>query len=168
MSKDFSFIGLSSNHWKVDCFLGLLTGFSWTAMQFLWIIPQTRGAERGDISGMIEVMDGTAIGLFSYLALGIIGGGITEEIFNRGYFINVLKSTFKNQKLGLWIASSLSILFFAAGHLPSNAVEWFDILVPTLAYTILFIYTRRLTASMLAHAVYNASGILSVYNLYYQ
>ncbi|MEK6478803.1 type II CAAX endopeptidase family protein [Catalinimonas sp. 4WD22] len=168
MGKDFRFIGLSSNYWKVDSVLGLLTGLSWTALQVLWIIPSTGGSERNDIAQILETMDGTALGLISYIALGVIGGGITEEIFNRGYFINVLKSTFKNQQFGLWIAAILSILFFAAGHLPSNTIEWFDILPPTLAYTLLFIYTRRLTASIVAHAVYNATAILSVYYLYYQ
>lgn len=167
MGKDFRFIGLSSNYWKADTVLGLLTGLSWTALQFIWIIPSTGGTTRNDIIQMLDTMDGTLIGLLSYIALGVIGGGITEEIFNRGYFINVLKSTFNNQKLGLWIAGILSILFFAAGHLPSNTIEWFDILVPTLAYTLLFIYTRRLTASIVAHAVYNATAVLSVYYLYY-
>lgn len=167
IGKDFSFIGLSYKYWKADTVLGLLTGLSWTALQIYLIIPATGGLARNDIAQMLETMDGTTIGLISYIALGVIGGGITEEIFNRGYFINVLNSTFKNQKPGIWIASILSILFFVVGHLPSNAVEWFDIIVPTLAYTLLFIYTRRLTASMVAHAIYNATAILAVYSRYY-
>jgi membrane protease YdiL (CAAX protease family) len=94
-------------------------------------------------------------------------GKITEEIYNRGYFINVLKSTFKNPKTGLWLSALLSILFFALGHMPSNSVEWIDILVPTVLYTLLFIYTKRLTASIFAHAIYNSTAILMVYYLYF-
>jgi membrane protease YdiL (CAAX protease family) len=111
-------------------------------------------------------MDGTLSGLLFYIGLGVIGGGITEEIFNRGYFITVLKELFSNPRPGLWVASILSILLFAVGHLPTNAVEWFDILVPTIAYTVLFVFTKRLTASIVAHGIYNMSAILLTYYLY--
>ncbi len=147
--------------------LGIIIGLSWTAIQVLFIIPNTSGAERADIKQMLDMMDGTLLSTVSYIALGVIGGGITEEIYNRGYFINVLKSTFKNQKAGLWLSALLSVLFFALGHMPSNAIEWIDILVPTVLYTLLFIYTERLTASIFAHAIYNSTAILIVYYLYF-
>ena len=105
--------------------------------------------------------------MLSYIALGVIGGGITEELFNRGYFITVLKDLFKNPKKGLLIASLVSILFFAVGHMPTNAIDWIDILIPTIAYTLLFLFTRRLTASIWAHAVYNFTAILLTYYIYY-
>lgn len=165
--KDFSYIGWNWKNWSKDGLLGLIIGMAWTALQFGLIIPNTGGAERADISQMLGMYDGTSIGLISFVALGVIGGGITEEIFNRGYFINVLKDTFSNPKIGLYAASLLSILFFAAGHLPSDALGWFDILVPTIAYTLLFIYTERLTAPIIAHGVYNATAILLTYWMYF-
>ncbi len=167
LGKKFEFIGWSWENWKKDGVLGLVTGSGWTILQFTWIIPATGGASRVDISQILETMDGTAVGLLSYIALGVIGGGITEEIYNRGYFINVLKQTFKNSKTGLWISAGLSILFFAAGHLPSNSIEWVDILIPTCLYTLLFIYTERLAAPIIAHGIYNMSAILMVHYLYY-
>lgn len=167
LKKDFGYIGGSFENWKKDTLLGLAVGLAWTALQFTIIIPQTGGAERADIAGILTIMDGTAVGLLSYIALGVIGGGITEEIYNRGYFINVLKSTFNNPKTGLWVAALLSIVFFCLGHLPSNTVEWIDILVPTTAYTLLFIYTRRLTAPIIAHGIYNMTAILATYFMYY-
>ncbi len=145
----------------------MLVGLCWTGCQFFWIIPSTGGAKRADISQVIFMIDGTTIGLLSLIALGVIGGGITEEIYNRGYFINVLKSVFKNQNIGLWVSAMLSILFFVIGHLPTDALGWFDILVPTIAYTLLFIFTKRLTAPMVAHGIYNMTAILSTYQLYY-
>ncbi len=166
LNKDFSDIGLSWKHWKKDSVLGLLAGLSWAALQILWIIPTTGGAERNDVSQMLDMMDETLIGLLAYIALGVIGGGITEEIYNRGFFISILKDTFKNPRVGLWIATILSILFFAAGHLPSDALGWFDILIPTLVYTVLFLWTKRLTASIVAHGIYNMCAILSVYFMY--
>jgi membrane protease YdiL (CAAX protease family) len=167
MGKDFGYIGWDWKNWSKDGLLGLILGLAWTTLQFGLIIPNTGGAERSDIAQMVAMYDGTYVGLFSFIALGVIGGGITEEIYNRGYFINVLKNTFSNPKVGLYVAAFLSILFFAAGHLPSDALGWFDILVPTTAYTLLFIYTQRLTASIIAHSVYNASAILLTYWFYF-
>lgn len=167
LKKDFQYIGLTKSNWQRDGLLGLITGLTWTALQFGWLIPSTGGAARADITHMIQMMDGTLSGLLFYIGLGVIGGGITEEIFNRGYFITVLKDVFSNPRLGLWVASILSILLFAVGHLPTNAVEWFDILVPTIAYTILFVFTKRLTAPIVAHGIYNMSAILLTYYLYF-
>lgn len=167
LNKDFSEIGWNFEHWRKDGLLGLSIGLTWTLLQFTLVIPNTGGAERADIQGMLSMMDGTTIGLLSYIAFGVIGGGITEEIYNRGYFINVLKETFQNPQTGLWIAALISIVFFCLGHLPSNTVEWIDILIPTTAYTLLFIYTRRLTAPIVAHGIYNMTAILVTYFIYY-
>lgn len=167
LGKTFTDIGWSWIHWQKDSLTGMAVGLSWATLQFGLIIPNTGGAERTDIVQMLNMMDGTLVGLASYLFLGIVGGGITEEIFNRGYFINVLKDTFKNPKVGLWISAVISILFFTLGHLPSNTVMWVDILVPTIAYTLLFLFTGRLVASIFAHSIYNAAAIILTYCMYY-
>ena len=140
--------------------LGIIIGLSWTAIQVLFIIPNTSGAERADIKQMLDMMDGTLLSTVSYIALGVIGGGITEEIYKRvkGHF---------SQNINSRLSALLSVLFFALGHMPSNAIEWIDILVPTVLYTLLFIYTERLTASIFAHAIYNSTAILIVYYLYF-
>lgn len=166
LNKEFRFIGWTKEHFKIDAMLGLSVGVAWTAIQFLWLIPMTGGAERPDIQNMLSTMDGTMIGLFSFIALGVIGGGITEEIYNRGYFITVLESLFENKKVGIWIAAFLSILFFTLGHLPHDVLSWLDILVPTIAYTLLFIYTKRLTAPIFAHGIYNFLAIIVTYQMY--
>lgn len=166
LGRDFRYIGWSWGYWKKDGLWGLLVGLGWTALQFGLIIPNTGGAERADIAQMVSMMDGSLPGMLSFIALGVIGGGITEEIYNRGYFIHILKDTFSNQKTGLWISAALSVVFFAAGHLPSDALGWFDILVPTIAYTALFLYTKRLAAPIVAHGVYNTAAILLTYYMY--
>lgn len=167
LNKDFQYIGWSWENWKTDSLLGLFVGLTWTALQFGLIIPNTGGAERADISQMVSMFDGSLVGTLSFIALGVIGGGITEEIYNRGYFINVLKDTFNNPKTGLYTAAIISIIFFAIGHLPSDALGWFDILVPTIAYTALFLYTKRLAASIIAHGIYNMTAILLTYFMYF-
>lgn len=167
LKKKFSAIGLRFENFGKDILLGLLFGGLWTFLQFVFIIPNTGGINRMDIKGMLEMYDGSLVGTLSFVALGVIGGGITEELFNRGYFINVLKETFKNPKTGLWFSAVLSILIFALGHMPRTALDWFDILVPTILYTVLFIWTKRLTASMVVHGVYNMLAIILTYYMYF-
>jgi membrane protease YdiL (CAAX protease family) len=168
VGRNFSSIGLRFEHVKHDFFLGLVFGMLWTTLQFLLIIPNTGGVNRPDIKGMLDMYDGTLIGTLSFIALGVIGGGITEELFNRGYFISVLKDVFKKPQTGLWFSAVLSILIFSLGHMPVTRLDWFDILVPTILYTALFIATKRLTASIVAHGIYNMSAIILTYYLYYK
>lgn len=166
LKKDFSYIGLQFVDIKKDVLLGTIFGAIWTALQFALIIPNTGGIDRADITGMLSMYDGSLIGTLSFIALGVIGGGITEELFNRGYFINVLKDVFKSPKTGLWFSAVLSIVLFSLGHMPVSALDWFDILVPTVMYTLLFVSTKRLTASILAHGVYNMAAIILTYYMY--
>jgi len=167
LKKNFNFIGLQFVEIKKDILLGAAFGAAWTIIQFILIIPNTGGVNRADIQGMLAMYDGSMIGAISFIALGVIGGGITEELFNRGYFINVLKDVFNNPKAGLWFSAILSILIFSLGHMPSTALDWFDILVPTIIYTLLFITTKRLTASIAAHSIYNMTAVILTYNIYY-
>ncbi|GGH64830.1 CPBP family intramembrane glutamic endopeptidase [Phaeocystidibacter marisrubri] len=166
LKVDFTFIGLKFTNFKKDVLLGIVFGALWTILQFVIFIPFTGGADRADIKGMLQMYDGSLTGLLSFIALGVIGGGITEELFNRGFLINVLKGVFQNPRTGLWISAVLSILIFSLGHMPVTALDWFDILVPTLMYTLLFVFTKRLTASIVAHGVYNSSAILLTYYMY--
>lgn len=167
LGKTWKDIGWKGEELPKDIGWGLLIGGLWTLVQFTFLIPATGGAERADIQGMLSMYDGHWLGTLSFVALGVLGGGIAEELFNRGYFINILKTVFKHPNFGLWVSALLSMVFFALGHLPQTALDWMDILLPTLLYTLLFIYTKRLTASMVAHGFYNMSAILLVYYLYY-
>uniref|UniRef100_UPI003CC7A580 CPBP family glutamic-type intramembrane protease n=1 Tax=Algoriphagus locisalis TaxID=305507 RepID=UPI003CC7A580 len=62
----------------------------------------------------------------------------------------------------MWVSAGLSVLLFAVGHMPSTSLDWFDILVPPVLYTALLLYSGRLTASIVAHGVYNLLTILLV------
>jgi len=166
LKKNFRFIGLSTKNWRQDSLIGMITGLAWAALNFGLILPNTGGAERADVIEVLQGLDGTIAGLISYIILGVVGGGITEEVYNRGYFINILKGTFRNPNLGLWVATTLSILFFAAGHLPTNSIESLDILISTIAFTVLFLTTKRLTASIVAHGTWNMTAILVINYLY--
>ncbi len=168
LKKDFKYIGLRFENLGKDILFGACFGVLWTILQFVFIIPNTGGINRPDIYDMSAMYDGSLSGTLSFVALGVIGGGITEELFNRGYFINILKDVFKNPKTGLWISAILSIILFALGHLPVSVLDWFDILVPTVMYTLLFLFTKRLTASIVAHGIYNMSAIILTYYMYFK
>ena len=167
LKRDWKYIGLKYINFKKDAILGLLFGVLWALLQFAFIIPYTGGSDRADIKGILNMYDGSIIGTISFIILGIVGGGITEELFNRGYFITVLKDTFKNHQIGLWFSAVLSIITFSLDHMPTNGMEWFDILVPTVMYTLLFFFTKRLTASIVAHGFYNMCAILLTFYMYY-
>ncbi len=152
---------------KLHIGYGLLTALVWLSIQFIWLIPSTGGESRADIQQMVAMMDDSILTLVSFLVLGVVGGGITEEFYNRGYFIKGMQDLFNNQKAGLLIASLSSIVFFALGHLPHDLISWIDIMVPTIFYTLLFISTGSLTSSIVAHSMYNAAAILLVYTTYY-
>lgn len=166
LDMDFRSIGWTTSHRQKDSLLGAAVAAGWTLLQFLWIIPQTGGAERQDVAEIIAMLGGEWSNVWWYLPLGIIGGGLVEELYNRGFFIGALASIFKESKIALYAAAVLSIVFFAAGHLPRNLVEWIDLLIPSTAYTALYIYTGRLTASIVAHALWNTAVVILVILLY--
>jgi membrane protease YdiL (CAAX protease family) len=162
LNKDFSNIGLTFEHWKRDVLIGLGITVIRLIVDFGFVIPITGGSNRPDILEVINALDGTALGLISLVFLGVVGGGIAEEIYNRGYFIIILKDMFRNKKVGVGIASVVSILFFSAGHMPTSDLLWYDIIVASIIYTALFVFTGRLTASIVAHGSWNMLTILLV------
>jgi hypothetical protein len=166
LNKDMAHIGLKFDHWKKDSLIGLGVTLIRLVVDFGFIIPTTGGATRPDIQEVISALDGTVLGLISVGILGVVGGGITEEIYNRGFFIRVMKDLFQNEKVGLWVSVVLSILFFSAGHMPATALLWYDILLASIIYTWLFLYTGRLTASIVAHGTWNMSALLVINYIY--
>lgn len=166
LDMDFRSIGWTTEHWRQDSLLGAAAAAGWTLIQFLWIIPQTGRAERQDVADIIAMLGGEWSNVWWYLPLGIIGGGLVEELYNRGFFIGALSGIFKQSKIALYAAAVLSIAFFAAGHLPQNWIEWIDLLIPSTLYTVLYLYTGRLTASIVAHALWNTAAAILVMLLY--
>lgn len=164
--KDFKWIGWHLANWPKYAAAGLVAGATWTIVQHFWLIPATGGANRADMQSLINMLDGGLGSLLSFLVLAIIGGGIAEEFFNRGYTIRAFQDLFANKQLGLVLAAIFSILIFAVGHLPSDGVEWVDILIPTIGYTALFIWSKSLIAPIFAHAVYNGSFAVLTYYTY--
>ena len=84
-------IGLTSDHWRRDALLGVAVAAAWALVQFTWLIPATGGAGRDDIASILAMIDGRWANVLWYMPLGIVGGGIAEEIYGRGFVIVVLR-----------------------------------------------------------------------------
>lgn len=159
-------IGLTSEGWRRDALLGLATAGLWALLQFGWIFPATGGAARPDIASILAMVEGSWANVVWYLPLGILGGGVAEEVYGRGFVITVLEDVLGGGAVATFAAAAFAALFFAAGHLPQGWVAWIDILVPSVAYVGLFLYTRRLTAPMLAHAAWNSMAVVGIHLVY--
>lgn len=166
LKLNFSLIGFTSRKWKHDVLLGGVVAVGWALIQFMWLIPSTGGEDRVDISQILEMVDGSWVNVLWYLPLGIIGGALSEELYNRGFFIGASEAVFGKSRVAICIVSLLAIVFFAAGHLPSNTVEWVDLLIPSAFYTALYLYTKRLTAPIIAHGLWNTLAVIMVLVLY--
>jgi membrane protease YdiL (CAAX protease family) len=159
-------IGWSFEHWRTDTWLGAATAAAWTLIQFGLLFPATGGAGRPDIAAILTMVDGSWLNVLWYLPLGILGGGVAEELYGRGFVITVLEDLLGSTRTATILAAAFAALFFAAGHLPQGWVEWVDILVPSVAYVLLFLKTRRLVAPMVAHAIWNSVAVTGIHVLY--
>ena len=166
LGVSWRFIGVPEKPKASHIILGLAVGLTWAIIQFIWLFPATGGANRPDIAAILEAYDHSVAGVLGYAVLGVLGGGISEELYNRGFFINVLNGALGNTALSYVISVVLSVLFFAGGHLPDSPLMWLDIMVPTLAYTALFVTTKKVTASICAHALYNLLAVIGVWLMY--
>lgn len=162
----FRDIGLVGRYRRRDVLLGLAAAAGWTALQFGWLFPATGGASRPDVAGILDLVDGSWLNVLWFLPLGMLGGGVAEEIYNRGFTITVLEDILGRGRVATVVAAAFSVLFFAAGHLPRGWVDWMDILVPSTVYVVLFLGTRRLTAPIVAHAAWNAVAVAGIQLVY--
>lgn len=159
-------IGWTPEQWRADALLGAATAAAWTLIQFGLLFPATGGASRPDIASILTMVDGSWLNVLWYLPLGILGGGVAEEIYGRGFVITLLEDILGNTRAATILAATFAALFFAAGHLPQGWVAWADILVPSVAYVLLFLHTRRLVAPMVAHAIWNSVAVVGIHLLY--
>lgn len=166
LNMTLSDIGLRFDHVREDALIGLAAGVAWTTLQFAVLFPATGGAARADVAGILDMVDGSWANVLWYLPLGWFGGALAEEVYNRGFFITVLRDILGGGTVAAAIAGALSVLFFAAGHLPSGYIGWIDILIPSTMYVALFLWTGRLTAPIIAHAMWNAAAVAGIYLVY--
>ncbi|WP_241483145.1 CPBP family intramembrane glutamic endopeptidase [Nocardiopsis halophila] len=162
----WSHLGLSTQHWVRDAALGAAVVLPRLALEFGLLVPMAGGA---DNTGVREVLDNAAAGgaaLAATLLLGVVGGGIAEEVYFRGFLIGALPEAFRRRRRAVAVAAVVSVLLFGLLHLPANGPDAVSITVAGLVYAGLFLATGRLTASVVSHGLWNTAAVVAVLALY--
>ena len=94
-----------------------------------------------------------------FLLTGIIGGGIREELFFRGYLLNKLTQISPEGRPGLWIASIIQIILFTSGHFYQGAVGILEVVISAVLFTVIYLRTKSLWIVIIFHAVLDIWGL---------
>ncbi|KIH98128.1 hypothetical protein LP52_15230 [Streptomonospora alba] len=159
-------VGLSARHWVRDSALGAAAVVPRLLLEFGVLVPMAGGADSPEAR---EVLDNTAAGgaaLAATLVLGVIGGGVAEELYFRGFMIGALPEAFRRRRRAVGVAAVLSVLLFGLLHVPSSWSAAVAIAVAGLVYVGLFMLTGRVTASMVSHCLWNTAAVVAVLTLY--
>ena len=89
------------------------------------------------------------------LFAGIVAGGFVEEALFRGYALRRL-----TERMSLWIAIPVMLLFFAVLHIGLGLVGIVIATVNGLLFALLYVWRRSLIAPILAHGLVNAILLL--------
>ncbi|MFD6950685.1 MULTISPECIES: CPBP family intramembrane glutamic endopeptidase [unclassified Nocardiopsis] len=130
------------------------------------LIPAADGADDPGVREVLDNASAGALALTATLVLGVVGGGLAEELYFRGFLLGALPGFFVHRGAALHGAALVSVLLFAALHLPSSGPDAVAIVLAGLVYTALFLATRRLTATVVAHSLWNVSAVVTVLALY--
>lgn len=159
-------LGLTSVEWRRDAAIGGTVAVVFALLQFLVIIPSTGGAERSDIVMNVSQIGESAWGVFGFVVLAWTGG-FSEELFFRGHLLTCLRGLLGDTRNAL-IAITLCItVVFALLH---GYQGWAGVLDTGLyggiTLTLLVLWRRRLTAPILAHALWNTIATIVLYLWY--
>ncbi|WP_116245804.1 type II CAAX endopeptidase family protein [Nocardiopsis sp. FIRDI 009] len=159
-------VGLTPRHWLRDALLGAATVPPRLLIEFGVLIPLAGGAHNPGVEEVLTHASAGVAALAATLVLGVVGGGLAEELYFRGFLLGALPRAFVHRRAALYGAAAVSVLLFAALHLPASAPDAVAIVLAGVVYTALFLLTRRLTATVVAHALWNTAAVLTVVALY--
>ena len=159
-------IGLNSVRWRGDALIGAGVAVVFTLIQFLFIIPGTGGAARSDIAANAAQIGTSVWGVSGFIVLAWTGA-FSEELFFRGHFFMSLMNLLGGTGLAMGGSALATIALFAAGH---GYQGWAGV-VDTgfyggLTLTLLYIWRGRLTACIVAHALWNTLATIAIFLWY--
>ncbi|NNE73765.1 MAG: CPBP family intramembrane metalloprotease [Acidimicrobiales bacterium] len=150
-----------------DVVLGLAVG---TAMIFvaglMSVVASTVMSLEGSASNTESVTEAAASGWqWPTIALAVLGAPIVEELFFRGLLLRALEG-----KWGKIVAVALSSVVFTLIHyngagLPETVVLFSAIGTVAVVLGVVVVKTNRLLIAIVAHAVFNAMGVLAAYSV---
>ena len=156
-------VGLTSVQWRNDFLIGMGIAFIFALLQFFIIIPNTGGATRSDIVVNAAQLGKSASGLVGFIILAWTGA-FAEELFFRGQLITTLRNLLGNTPFALFLTIVITVLLFAAAH---GYQGWAGILdtgfYGGLLMTLLYLWRGRLTAPIVAHAMWNTLASIALF-----
>ncbi|MFE3461418.1 CPBP family intramembrane glutamic endopeptidase [Nocardiopsis aegyptia] len=158
--------GLTSRHWLRDSLLGAATVPPRLLIEFGVLIPMAGGAQNPGVQEVLTNASAGVAALTATLVLGVVGGGLAEELYFRGFLMGALPKTFVHRRAALYGAAAVSVLLFSVLHLPTSGPDIAAIVLAGVVYTGLFLLTRRLAATVVAHALWNTAALVTVSALY--
>ena len=159
-------VGLISERWRSDALVGAGIAVVFALVQFLLIIPNTGGVARSDIAANAAQIGDSIWGVFGFVVLAWTGA-LSEEVFFRGHFFTTLRSMLGDSEAALVVTIAATVALFAAGH---GYQGWAGV-VDTgfyggLILTLVYVWRGRLTACILAHALWNTLASIAIYVWY--
>lgn len=159
-------IGLVSSHWRSDVLIGAAIAVVFALLQFIVIIPNTGGAARSDVVVNAAQIGDSMWGVFGFVVLAWTGA-FSEELFFRGHFFTTLRNLLGGSRVALTMTIVATVTLFAAGH---GYQGWAGVMdtgfYGGLTLTLLFVWRRRLTPCIVAHAVWNTLATMGIYLWY--
>jgi membrane protease YdiL (CAAX protease family) len=157
--------GLTTNHWRSDTIIGAAVAIVFAILQFTLIIPLTGGAQRSDVAMALAQIGGSLSGVAGFIVLAWTGG-FSEELFFRGHLLPTLQRVLGGRYRTL-ISVGVTTAVFALMH----GYQGWSGMVDTGLYggitlSLLYVWRQRLTACLVAHALWNTIAVVTLYVLY--
>lgn len=159
-------LGLTSQNWRSDALIGMAAGTAWALLELFVLIPLTGGGARSDVIASLGLTEGTWIGVLGVIIAGWLAGGLSEELFFRGYLIPSVRNLLGGGKWAATLAALISVFWFALGHAYQGWAGVVDVVISGLLYTALYLWRGRLTASIVAHGWFDMVIIVGVFVMY--
>lgn len=143
--------------------IGIAAGVIIQAALLFGIEPLVEALTNSRISlENFDAVEGNLQNYLALLAIGILFGGIVEELVFRGFVIGWGTRLF-GEKCGLLLAF-LSAAIFGAAHLYQGVAGALSTGIAGLAFGVLYLLTgRKLLPAILAHMTVNFIGITLIY-----
>lgn len=159
-------VGLVSTDWRAEAAVGAAIAVVFALLQFLVVIPNTGGATRSDVVANAAQIGDSLWGVFGFVVLAWTGA-FSEELFFRGHFFTTLRNLLGGSRAALTAAVVATVVLFAAGH---GYQGWAGVIdtgfYGGLILTLLYVWRRRLTACIVAHALWNTVATVVIYTWY--
>lgn len=159
-------VGLVTTQWRDDALLGAAIAIGVALLQFVVIIPNTGGAARSDIVANAAQIGTSPWGVVGFIVLAWTGA-FSEELFFRGQFFTTLRELLGPSGVALVATVVATVVLFAAGHGYQGWAGVVDTgIYGGLTLTLLYLWRRRLTACIVAHALWNTIATVVIYRWY--